>query len=361
VKATADRTSLCDAVTWVSRAIGKDSSLPILMAIKIEADEGELRLSAFDYEISLSARVDAEVGEPGVALVSGRALAAYLGATRSDDVSVHVEGSHLVVVAGQSRSEFPVIGDFIDYPQLPAISGDPTGRLDASVLTNLVGRLAPITAPSSQIFDPWSTGIHLVSIDGHLVAEAGTRVVLGQLVYGVPMGELDLLVPAYGLGNAVKGLSGDLAVHTDGNILGLVGSNRSVTLRLLDGKFPKVADGMAQVGPSHLTVDRDELLAALRSVSTSSNRVLLKVEPSVLTLVTFDPEKGERRSTVTETLPVESDDSGEIRAAIDYLTNCLQGVNEGAVSIDCNLSETKPAILSDGVARFVFMTLRGNK
>lgn len=361
MKVVTDRAALSDAAAWVSRAVGKDSSVPVLMAVKLEADETGLHLSAFDYEVSLSATVEAEVGEPGSALVSGHALAAYLGTTRSDEALVRLEGSKLSVEAGSSRSELPVIGGQTDYPQLPEMPGEPLGHLDAATFSDLVARLGPITAPRGQAFDLWSTGIHLVGDGERLLAEAGTRLVLAQLSYEAAVGALDVLVPAYGLGSVSKGLRGDVAIHSDPNILGLVAEGHAVTLRLFDRKFPKIEGQLSARGPAHLIVDRDELLAALRSVSTSSNRVVLEVEPTVLTLVTFDPEKGERRSTVTETLSVESDGSGSLRASIEYLTHCLQGVNEGAVSIDCNLNDTKPAVLSDGVARFVFMTLRDIK
>src|SRR5438445_13017635 len=70
-----ERDALAEAVAWVARSLPSRPVLPILSGLLLEASAGRLTLSCFDYEVSARIQVDAEVTEPGTALVPGRLLA----------------------------------------------------------------------------------------------------------------------------------------------------------------------------------------------------------------------------------------------------------------------------------------------
>src|SRR5216684_4573066 len=70
-----ERDALAEAVAWVARSLPSRPVLPILSGLLLEASPGGLTLSCFDYEVSARIRVDAEVSDPGTALVPGRLLA----------------------------------------------------------------------------------------------------------------------------------------------------------------------------------------------------------------------------------------------------------------------------------------------
>src|SRR5690348_717696 len=69
------REALGEAVAFVSRALATRPVVPLLSGILLQAGEGTLTLSCFDYEVSARVSVPAEVAEPGTALVPGRLLA----------------------------------------------------------------------------------------------------------------------------------------------------------------------------------------------------------------------------------------------------------------------------------------------
>src|SRR6266567_4638648 len=75
MKFRVERESLGEAVAWVARALPSRPVVPVLSGLRLEAGEDGLTLSCFDYEVSARVLVDAEVQEPGTALVPGRLLA----------------------------------------------------------------------------------------------------------------------------------------------------------------------------------------------------------------------------------------------------------------------------------------------
>ncbi|TMR39723.1 DNA polymerase III subunit beta, partial [Actinomadura geliboluensis] len=99
-----DRQTLADAVAWAARTLPTRPALPVLAGMLIEVtDKGELTLAGFDYEVSAHAREDADVAEPGRALVPGRLLADIVRNLPPHPVEVFTKGSEVVVRCGPAE------------------------------------------------------------------------------------------------------------------------------------------------------------------------------------------------------------------------------------------------------------------
>src|SRR3954470_22195441 len=75
VRFQANRDVFSEAVSFAVKLLPQRTTLPILSGVLLEAHEGGLTLSSFDYEVSARTEIIADVAEPGRALVSGRLLA----------------------------------------------------------------------------------------------------------------------------------------------------------------------------------------------------------------------------------------------------------------------------------------------
>ena len=91
-----------DAVQWTSRAVQQRPTIPILSAVRIGAHDNEVEFSTFDYEVSARSRVEAEVIEPGEALVSGRLITEIAKALPNQDVMVTLVDNHVDVECGRA-------------------------------------------------------------------------------------------------------------------------------------------------------------------------------------------------------------------------------------------------------------------
>ena len=70
MKFQVDRDALAEALAWVARALPTRPVVPVLSGLRLEAADG-LTLSCFDYEVSATAQIEAEVAEPGTVIVPG--------------------------------------------------------------------------------------------------------------------------------------------------------------------------------------------------------------------------------------------------------------------------------------------------
>ena len=72
MKVEVNSQALADAVAWTTRVIDARPATPILAGIRLEAIDGTLQLSAFNYAISARHHIEAGVDEAGSVLVLGQ-------------------------------------------------------------------------------------------------------------------------------------------------------------------------------------------------------------------------------------------------------------------------------------------------
>ncbi|MFD9398174.1 hypothetical protein ACFWA4_05060 [Streptomyces sp. NPDC060011] len=72
MKITIDTARLAEATQWALRAVPQAPPAPVLAGLRIEARDGTLTLSGFDYYRSAGAREDCDIETPDVVLVGGR-------------------------------------------------------------------------------------------------------------------------------------------------------------------------------------------------------------------------------------------------------------------------------------------------
>ena len=65
MKVEVNSQALADAVAWTTRVIDARPATPILAGIRLEAIDGTLQLSAFNYAISARHHIEAGVDEAG--------------------------------------------------------------------------------------------------------------------------------------------------------------------------------------------------------------------------------------------------------------------------------------------------------
>src|SRR3974377_1394017 len=70
-----ERDPLAEPLPGIARARPSRPVLPVLSGLLLQAAADGLTLSCFDYEVSARISIDADVTEPGTALVPGRLLA----------------------------------------------------------------------------------------------------------------------------------------------------------------------------------------------------------------------------------------------------------------------------------------------
>ncbi|WP_022923462.1 DNA polymerase III subunit beta [Serinicoccus marinus] len=280
MKFRVERDVLSEAVAWVVRGLSNRPPVPVLAGVLLTADpEGTLTFSAYDYEVSATVTVEAEVSEGGQVLVLGRLLADIARNLPAKPVEVSTDGSKVSLTCGSSR--FSLIQMPVgDYPQLPG-QAETSGSVPGHSFTQAVNQVS-IAADRGDTL-PILTGVR-VEIDGEKITMLATdryRLAQRELTWSPGSSDADhvCLIPARTLSETAKSLgasaSVDLSLGEAGRGDGLVAfeaGQRRTTTRLLDGEYPKVTSIFPSSVDSVAVVDTQAFIEAVRRVALVAER-----------------------------------------------------------------------------------------
>jgi DNA polymerase-3 subunit beta len=280
VKVRVGREALAEAVGWVARGLPSRPTVPILAGMLVEAGDGQVTLSGFDYESSAQVSVPAEVADEGRFLVSGRLLADICRSMPRDSVDLSGEDARIQVTSGSSRFVLHTL-PLAEYPALPE-GPAACGVVDGDVFARAVGQVVSAAGRDDTL--PAFTGIR-VEIRGSTIALLATdryRLAVRSFEWEPvdPSAEANALVPARMLADVAKAMAGhDLTLalgstRTGDGLIGFEGGGRRATSRLIDGDFPKVRNLIPAEGAitSTVQVDTAALVEAVKRVALVAER-----------------------------------------------------------------------------------------
>jgi DNA polymerase-3 subunit beta len=280
MKIRVERDGLADAVAWVARSLPSRPSIPVLGGVLIDASADgadALTVAGFDYEVSATVDVPATIAAQGRALVSGRLLADITKALPTQPVEISVDGSRVTITCGSAKFSLPTM-PVEDYPQLPDMP-QRAGQVAGEVFGQAVGQVAIAAGRDDTL--PMLTGVRLEIADDKLTLVATDRFRLAMREFewssGGDVSGTSVLVPARTLAEAAKtlGTSGnavEISLASGDGLLGLAGSGRRATTRLLDAEFPKYRQLLPSEHTSAAIIGVSALVDAIKRVSLVAER-----------------------------------------------------------------------------------------
>jgi DNA polymerase-3 subunit beta len=295
------REALGEAVAFVSRALPSRPVVPLLSCMLIEVGDSGLTLSCFDYEVSARCTVEAEIIEPGTALVPGRLLAEITRSLPARPVEFSDEADVLNLVCGSA--EFGLVCLPIEeYPALPD-SPPAVGAVDGGVLAAAVGQVASSASRDDTL--PMLTAVCL-DIDGDSLTLAATdRYRLAARVVPFAPADPDVraiaLVPAKIMVEVARMMSAGVAVtlafsterdwargaarsgqpasgaaddqpHPAEGLISFETGHRRLTARLIGGEFIKYHSRFAGDFSCHADLRPGPMIEAVRRAALVAER-----------------------------------------------------------------------------------------
>jgi DNA polymerase III subunit beta len=285
VKFRVERDALGEAVSFVARALPTRPVIPVLSGLLVEAEDDQLTLSCFDYEISARATVAADVGETGTALVPGRLLAEISKSLPQAEVDVSTAAGMVMLNCGSA--EFALVGlPLDDYPALPALPAV-AGTADGHALATAAGQVVPSASRDDTL--PMLTGVCL-DFDGNTITLAATdRYRLAAATIGWEPADQGVrgsaLVPARTLADVARSMGpvgpvtisfGQPAQDGGGPADGMIsfeGGGRRLTARLIGSEFIRYKSRFPASFEAAAEVAAAPFLEAVRRVSLVADRL----------------------------------------------------------------------------------------
>ncbi|WP_018142870.1 DNA polymerase III subunit beta [Alloscardovia criceti] len=277
MKIDVDSAAFADAVAWATRIIPSRPATPILAGIKLDAQDGILSFSTFDYEKSARDRVEADIEEPGTIVVLGKLLADIAKALPQGRISLETQGSHAIISGGKSRFTLQLMPES-DYPALPEIPAD-LGQVDADTFAHAVAKTAVAVAREENRVV--LKGIR-ISIDSDKVVLTSTdRFRLARTSFTWTPAQDDftgtILIDGAVLRDVSRSIdtSSNVVIGYDpekSTLLSFSNAGRQSTAQLIDGEFPAVDRLFVDEYPIHAVINRADLISAISRVALVAER-----------------------------------------------------------------------------------------
>ena len=308
MKFQVNRDVFSEAVSFAVKLLPQRTTQPILSGVLLQAADGVLVLSSFDYEVSSRTEIAAEIDEPGTALVSGRLLADIASRLPAAPVQFSTDDGKIAVSCGSAR--FTLLSMPVEeYPTLPEVA-DRTGVLPAEDFAEAVSQVA--VAASRDDVTPVITGVQLEVGDNtlSLVATDRYRVAVREIDWDSGASSADgttALIPARTLSEIGKTFahSGTVAVSIvrsdDRELIAFSADKKTVTSLLIKGNFPPVKRLFPEVVENYAVVNTADLVEATRRVSLVLEReAALRFSFSIdgLTLEAAGSEQAQASETI---------------------------------------------------------------
>src|SRR5215469_11128777 len=300
MKFRVEHDTLADAVAWVARALPTRPVVPILSSMRLDAEEDGLTLSCFDYELSATAHLPADIAEPGTALVPGRLLAEITRSLPSQPAEFRSGGDEVTLTCGSA--EFALVSlPTVEYPALPP-APPLAGTVDGGELAAAVAQVLPAASRDDTL--PMLTAVCLDIHDGVMTLAATDRYRLAVRDLGwqpaSPQVRAVALVPARTLADAARVMVPGVPVSVAFSpgereadprpvegMISFSSGGRRLTGRLIAGEFIKYESRFPAEYGCRAELPAASVIEAARRVSLVADRaspVRLTFEPGTVTL-----------------------------------------------------------------------------
>lgn len=347
MKASLARAELLTALSIINKGLSSRTTLPILSGVLLRSDGDRLVLNSTDLDVSVQTSVPARIERNGSTVLPGKLFGDIVRSLDEGAVNIDVEGGSASVTCGTSAFTLKTL-PAEEFPRFPEMDAENEVTLDSATFSEMVQKVT--RAVSRDETRPVLTGALVEMKNGSLtmVATDSYRLCLVETEPGAGQQDFEAVIPGRALDDVSRLVTDEESVvisAAQNQISFRFGDSVFVTRRI-EGVFPNFRQLLPTEWETQVTVDKDELLAAVKRVSLMAQhsaplRVAVAPEERTLTLSAQTHDVGEATEVI------EADAQGQaVEMAFNhsYLADGIAGAESEKITIDI-ISPMKPGVI----------------
>ncbi|MCF2709224.1 MAG: DNA polymerase III subunit beta [Bacteroides pyogenes] len=271
-------TALSSHLQAVSRVINTKNTLPILDCFLFELEDGTLSVTVSDSETTMVTTVEVTDSDTGGRFaVAAKTLLDALKEIPEQPLTFDINPDTYEITVQYQNGKYSLMGQNADeFPQAASLGENAVRvEMEAEVLMNGINCSVFATADDELrpvmngiYFDITTEDITMVASDGHKLVRYKTLAAKGneRAAFILPK------KPATLLKNLLPKEQGTVVVEFDERNAVFMLERYRMVCRLIEGRYPNYNSVIPQNNPHKATIDRLQLLGALRRVSIFSSQ-----------------------------------------------------------------------------------------
>lgn len=271
-------TALFSHLQAISRVINSKNSLPILDCFLFNLEDGTLSITASDNETTMTTSLEVSQSDSnGSFALSSKTILDALKEIPEQPLSFEINIGTLEITVQYQNGKYNVVGQNADeFPQAATLGENAVHvNMEASILLSGINRSLFATADDELrpvmngiYFDITTEDITMVASDGHKLVRNKTLSAKGdeRAAFILPK------KPAALLKNLLPKEQGTVKIEFDERNAIYTLENYRMVCRLIEGRYPNYNSVIPQNNPHKVTIDRQQLISALKRVSVFSSQ-----------------------------------------------------------------------------------------
>jgi len=356
------RSKFLEGLKSVQNIVVGKGSLPIIQNVLLEAQNGELRMTTTDLDISIKTVLSCEVINAGATTMPVKFIFNVIAKSAEGEIEISVDESERAsIIAGNARYKLVGLPEK-DFPKLPKDEEACSYKIQQSVLKEMLRKVS--YAASQDDTRRSLKGVLMSFKDSKLkmVATDGRR--LAMIVNEIEFpanAERDIVLPSKTVTELQRSLTGEneieLLVQKSQICFKL--NSMMIYSKLIEEVYPNYAQVIPNETKEHIAVDRQLLLDALERASVmtmdEAHSTKLIFENGKLTVTSAASDIGEAKDVV----PIKyAGEKIEIIFNPSYVMDPLKAIDHDEVTINMNDGHSPAVITCEVQFLYVLMPLR---
>ncbi len=340
MKIVCTRDNLRQGISRVERAVGRNSTLPVLASVLLETEKGLLKISATNLEIGVISYVRSRVENEGKTTVPVSVFSGIIHNLKDEKITLELVGTSLKIFGDTFESKLRTISAD-DFPLIPKVEDGLQWRVNAKDLKEATRRVMPSVSNletklelTGVCFSAEEKTLTMASTDGYRLAEKTIK------CEGKTKEASNFIVPGSSL-QEVERIFGeesvDVLITVSENQIAFQKEDVYFVSRLIEGKYPDYKQIIPNKFKAEVRIEKTKLLDSLKMASIFSlnqtKDVKIGVEPEKISIHTGSGDFGEHHAEI----PAEvNGESFEVSFNHQFLQDGLNTISEEDVMFFLN-------------------------
>ncbi|MES9952784.1 MAG: DNA polymerase III subunit beta [Candidatus Thiodiazotropha sp. 6PLUC2] len=365
MKISTDRDNLLAPLHKIAGVVERRQTLPILANILVNANNGQLNLTATDLEVELKTQTEAECeGDTDFTIPARKLLDICKALPESAPITLDVSDDKVKLQSGRSRFSLSVL-PARDYPVIEPTPSSSVFSIKESILNTLIENTQFAMAQqdvryylNGMLLELSGGDIRTVATDGHRLAMSQSLKAIEEQI------NLQVILPRKAvieLSRLLSDSEDEIKVELSNSYIKVLFEQTVFTSKLIDGRFPEYQRVMPSGSDKEVEAEKSTIKQSLTRASILSNEkyrgIRFHLKPNLLELQAHNPEQEESEEELEVTY---QGDELKIGFNVGYLLDAISAIKEETIIIE--LKDTNSSALIYGKnnkdSKYVVMPMR---
>lgn len=285
MKITCVQENIARALSFLERASGKQSTLPILSNFLLTNENGQLKLSSTNLEIGVTTFVSAKIEGTGHIALPVKIINNFIHNLPSGDVvSLDIDGNAVSLESGGYTMKIKGMSPK-DFPIIPEKKGEYFITLSAQEMKKALQNILPCVSMNDGRIE--LTGVNFLFTESKVNIAATDSFRLAEYTYAIPQADLSpqyadfsretpsFIIPQMPLQEITRMISPEtkmVKISFEENQVFFDIEGVLVVSRIINGKYPDYKQILPKEYAYSAVISREEFIRAVRMASVFSSQ-----------------------------------------------------------------------------------------